>query len=72
MRGRHFIVPQIDPPGSPAVLRIQELFPDQAGHVAEFWRNLVKRGANLIGGNAGWQLEAGDDSDHVFRGIIIY
>ena len=57
--GGTFIVPQIDSASSPAVLRTQELFPNQAGHVAESWCDLVKRSANLIGGNASRQRESG-------------
>ena len=42
--GGTFIVPQIDSANGPAVLlRMQELFPDQTGHVAEFWCGLFKR-----------------------------
>src|SRR6267142_7166340 len=66
--GGTFIVPQIDSASGPAVLRMQELFPDQTGHVAESWCGLVKRGANLISGNAIRQLESGNDSNHVVHG----
>ena len=59
--GGAFVVPQIDSANGPAVFRTQELFPDQTGHVAESWCVLVKRGANLLGGNASRQLESGND-----------
>ena len=68
--GGALIVLQIDPAGGPAVLRTQELFPDQAGHIAEFWRRLVKRSTNLLGGNTNRQLEAGNHSNQVFHGTI--
>ena len=44
LTGGTFIVPQIDSANGPAVLlRMQELFSDQTGHVAEFWSGLFKR-----------------------------
>src|SRR4030095_2854698 len=61
--GGTFIVPQIDSASGPAVLRTQELFPDQTGYVAESWCGLDKRSANLIGSNTRRQLEAGNDSN---------
>ena len=68
--GGTFIVPQIDSATGPAVLRMQELFPDQPGHVAELWCDLGKRSANLIGGNASRQLVTGNDSNQVVHGTI--
>ena len=68
--GGTFIVPQIDSARGPAVLRTQELFPDLTGHVAESGCGLLKRRANLIGGNASRQLEAGNDSNQVVHGTI--
>jgi len=69
--GGTFIVPQINSSDRPVVLfRMQELFPDQTGHVAEFWCGLLKCSVNLLGGNASRQLEAGNDSNQVFHGTI--
>jgi len=68
--GGTFIVPQIDSASGAAVLRSQELFSDQTGHVAESWCDLDKRSANLLGANTRRQLEAGNDRNQVVHGTI--
>ena len=69
-QGGTFIVPQVDPAGGPAVLRVQELLPDQSRHVAEAWGGLVKRSTNLTGCNPSGQREASNNGNRVIHGTI--